>query len=52
MFFRLQTELHKYRQIDNIFNSGVILFMIFEIGWAWLQPFPFLEGKIVYNNRL
>jgi hypothetical protein len=45
VFFKLQTELHKFRQIDNIFNTGVFVFIFFEIAWAWLQPYPFLEGK-------
>jgi hypothetical protein len=45
IFFRLQSELHIYRRCDNIFNTKIICYIIFEIIWAWIQPFPFMEGN-------
>jgi len=37
-------------ELDNLFNTGMIWYMLFEIFCTLIQPYPFLHNEVYYED--
>jgi hypothetical protein len=50
-FFKLQRALLRYTKVDTFLSTDGIYWLLIEIIIALIQPYPFLDGVILYTDK-